>query len=505
MTPYPSRPYSRWRRLRTPGRALPAALAAVSVITLAPAADAAVRDRYAPGAPGVADPYFPNLGNGGYDVGHYKLKLAYDPDHDQLDGTAIITARATQDLSSFNLDLSGMDVDKVTVDGRDAAYKRRGTELTVTPRRGLKAGRTFNVAVTYGGVPQTIVGSPIVFGSPYGFLHTPDGAYVGAEPDGASTWFPANDHPSDKARFDFSITVPKGLGAVANGVLESKREGRAAFSRRRAAAPSVTYKWREESLMAPYLATIDIGKWDVKTGRTPGGVPMYVAIDPEVRKLPAPGGVDPMDYYYDTTAKATDFWVKTYGEYPFTTAGAIVDDARFNGEPLGFSLETNGKPVYSAIRPDRTIAHEMAHQWFGNSVAPKNWQQIWLNESFARWSNWYWTEKVMGGNTVAAEARNVYDSHPATDPWWNVVIADPKRDTMFHNREYHGGAMVLQFLRERIGDEKFLELLRTWYAQNRDKHVVTEQFTALAEKVSGQDLDAFFQTWIYSPGRPPLP
>ncbi|WP_433322936.1 M1 family metallopeptidase [Spirillospora sp. CA-294931] len=486
---------------------IPVAVAAVGLtaLALAPATSAQTKGaRYTPGAAGVGDPYFPHLGNGGYDVGHYKLDLAYDPDYDQLDGTATLTATATQDLSAFNLDLSGLDVEKVTVDGRKVDFKRRGTELTVTPRKGLRQGSTFTVAVTYGGVPKTIVGSPVVFGSPYGFLHTNDGAYVGAEPDGASTWFPSNDHPSDKARYDFSLTVPEGLGAVANGVLTSKSAGTEAFSRRRSAARAVTYNWHEDGLMATYLATIDIGKWDVKTGTTPGGVPMYVAIDPDVRKLPAPGGVDPIDYYYDTTAKSTDLWVKEFGEYPFNTAGAIIDDARFNGQPLGFSLETNGKPVYSAIRPDRTIAHEMAHQWWGNSVAPKNWQQIWLNESFARWSNWYWTEK-QGGNTVATEARNTYNAHPDTDAWWNVVIADPKRDTMFHNRSYHGGGMVLQFLREKIGHETFMKLLRTWYAQNRDKHVVTEQFAALAEQVSGQDLDAFFKTWIYSPGRPPLP
>jgi aminopeptidase N len=488
--------------LRSIPRVLPLATAVIALVATAPAVSA--EEQFTPGAPGVGDPYFPHLGNGGYDVGHYDLKLAYDPDFDQLDGTATITAKATRNLSSLNLDLSGMDVEKVTVDGAKASYKRRGTELTITPRKGLRQGRTFRVAVTYGGVPKTIVGSPIVFGSPYGFLHTNDGAYVGGEPDGASTWFPANDHPSDKARYDYTITVPAGLGAVANGVLRERGVGKTAFSRRRTAAPSVTYRWHEPGLMATYLTTIDIGRWDVKTGTTPGGVPMYVAIDPDVRKLPAPGGVDPIDYYYDTTAKSTDLWVKLFGRYPFNTAGAIVDDARFNGEPLGFSLETNGKPVYSAIRPDRTIAHEMAHQWWGNSVAPRNWQQIWLNESFARWSNWYWTE-LQGGNTVAAEARLTYNAHPATDPWWNVVISDPKRDTMFHNRQYHGGAMVLQFLRERIGDEKFFRLLRAWYAQNQDRNVVTEQFTALAQQISGQDLTAFFRTWLHSPGRPPLP
>src|SRR5262245_14512025 len=200
-------------------RLLAAVAAAACVTALTPAAALAATSRFTPGASGVGDPYFPDLGNGGYEVTHYKLDLAYDPQFDQLDGTAVITANATQDLSRFDLDLSGMDVEKVSVNGRKATYTRRGTELMITPRSGLRSGRPFTVAVTYGGVPQTILGSPIVFGSPYGFLHTDDGAFVGGEPNGASTWFPSNDHPSDKASFEYVITVPAGLGVVANGLL----------------------------------------------------------------------------------------------------------------------------------------------------------------------------------------------------------------------------------------------------------------------------------------------
>ncbi|MFI6519281.1 M1 family metallopeptidase [Spirillospora sp. NPDC050679] len=491
-------------RARFTGSALPVALAAVCVVALAPAATAADRGRYSPGAPGVGDSYFPNLGNGGYDALHYSLELAYDPEYDQLDGVVTLTARATQDLSSFNLDLSGMDVERVKVDRDKADYKRRGTELVITPRKGVRKGRTFKTTITYGGVPQTIVGSPIVFGSPYGFLHTPDGAFVGGEPNGASTWFPSNDHPSDKATYDYTIKVPAGLEAVANGRLKSRSAQDASFSRRRAATKANVFKWVEDSPMATYLTTMDIGKWKIKTGRTPLGTPNYTAVDPTLTEAQP----DAVDFFFNTTNEATDLWTRTWGPYPFNTTGAIADDARYNGQPLGFSLETQGKPVYSAVRDTDTIAHELAHQWFGDSVSPARWKDIWLNESFATWSHQWWAE-LHGGAKVRDVARNTYNSRPFPDPagrpFWSVKIADPQRDTMFNQRVYSGGAMVLQFLREKIGDERFFTLLRTWAAKYRHSNATTEQFTALAEQVAGQDLDPFFQTWIYSTGKPALP
>ncbi|MEO5874793.1 MAG: M1 family metallopeptidase, partial [Streptosporangiaceae bacterium] len=413
--------------------ALPLVLTASCLVVPASTSSA---DAFTPGSRGLGDSYFPLEGNGGYNAAHYDLNLSYAPKTDRLAGSVRMTAHATKNLSRFNLDLRGLKVTSVKVNGRRATFSRSGQELRIAPARGLVKGHTFTTTVRYGGVPRTIVGSPIVFGSPYGFLHTPDGAFVGGEPNGASTWFPVNDHPSDKASYKIKITVPKGLGAISNGVLTGRRTQGARTS----------FTWKQRQPMASYLATIDIGKWKVKSGRTPGGIRNYIAVDPKLR-------AGSLSYVTKATARATDFWVSTLGPYPFDTTGAIVDDARYRGRPLGFSLETQSKPVYSAVRDTGTIAHELAHQWFGDSVSVKRWKDIWLNESFATWAMYYWLEKKRpGALTVGEQVRADYADWAPVKRYWTVKIADPGRNTMFSSRVYDGGAMVLQFLRERIGD-----------------------------------------------------
>jgi aminopeptidase N len=341
---------------RRAGRVAAAAAATclvVAALATTPTADAV---SFTPGAPGVGDPYFPLEGNGGYDVGHYTLDLGYAPGMHRLSGTAHLTARATQNLSRFDLDLSGMTVRAVTVNSVKAKYHRSGQELQVTPRSGLRRNSAFSVAVRYDGSPKTITGSPIVFGADYGWQYTPDGAFVGDEPNAGRTWFPSNDHPSDKATYTFRITVPKSRAVVANGDLVSKRT----------AGAKTTFVWDETSPMATYLATIDIGNWTFRNGRTPAGIRETMAVDPALADEAATGKV------FEQTGQITDYWAKKFGRYAFTSTGAIVD----NVPDVGFSLETQTRPLYG-FSPDRgTISHELSHQWFGDSVSVRTWRDI---------------------------------------------------------------------------------------------------------------------------------
>jgi aminopeptidase N len=248
--------------------------------------------------------------------------------------------------------------------------------------------------------------------------------------------------------------------------------------------------------MSNYLATVGIGQWDFKNGTTPGGIPETVAVDPVLVQ----NDPNAMDFFYNTTAEATDLWNNTFGPFPFDSTGAIADNATYNGQSIGFSLETQTRPLYSAVRSTSTIAHELSHQWFGDSVSVRTWQHIWLNEGFASFAQYLWDEHL--GVRSGHDDFLLDYSRPATSPFWQIVVADPQRDTMFASAVYRRGAMTLEALREKIGDAPFFQILRAWTAQHRYSTATTQQFIDLSEQISGQDLSNFFQVWLYTPAKP---
>jgi aminopeptidase N len=437
--------------------------------------------RFTPGAAGVGDTYFPQEGNGGYDVGHYTVDIGYSPDIHWLKGTMIAQARATQNLSRFDLDLSGMTVRSVEVNGHTARFHRAGQELQITPSTGLVNGSDFTVQVIYTGTPRTIKGSPIVFGADYGWQYTPDGAFVGDEPNGASTWFPCNDHPQDKATFTFNIGVPKTRRAIANGDLSGVRT----------VGDRSYWHWNETSPMPTYLATVDIGKWYLRSGKTPSGIKEITAVDPALN------AENTHTQTFERTGRVTDYWAKLFGPYPFTSTGAIVD----NVPDVGFSLETQTRPLYGFVPDTVTLAHELSHEWFGDSVSVHMWRDIWLNEGFATFAERMIVEHN-GGQSTYSSFKNEYSTTSANDSFWKQAIAAPGRDTMFSQAVYDRGGMTLAALRHRMGDHLFFTLLRDWAAQHKYGNATTSQFEALAAKVYGKSLTKFFDAWLWSKTKP---
>jgi len=662
-------------------------------LAVSPATAQASGSHFRPGAAGVGDPYFPLDGNGGYDVRHYDLDVGYDPPSDTLTGVATISAKATQNLSRFDLDLVGLTVRSIKVDNRAATWRRDGQELIVTPARGLRKGTRYTVKVRYDGVPASL-GDPQLGLS--GFIHEPDGQIIAGEPHAASSWFPVNDHPSDKASYTFHVTVPKDLDVVANGELKAKQRR----------GPLTRWTWDEKAPMASYLATVNSGHFDVTSSRSHGR--SYVnAIHEDLFKpfaaprtgsqyaysqlandsykrlartidVPAagadlsfqiarstedswdhvfveahhpgqddwttlpdknghttqvpgnhcesenlephpflrhylttpatPGGpctssgttgqwwaasgtsdgyenwdVDLAAYaggpvevsityvsdvtiqgagvYVDDVVVSTgpgttsfendgntmDGWTvpgppegspgnendwtvgpaftggavgpsakqsldrlpeilaflsTKFGPYPFTAAGGIVP----NDDRLGFALETQTRPLYSpgffgGGENTSVVTHENTHQWFGDSLSVKQWKDLWLNEGFASYAAWLWSEHE--GESTAQEIYDSYRGIPADDPFWSAPTADPGIDDLFGPAVYDRGALALHTLRLEVGDATFFRILKTWAATHKYGNVSTGQFTRLAEKLSGRDLDALFDAWLYNGGKPP--
>ncbi|WP_051712141.1 M1 family metallopeptidase [Spirillospora albida] len=449
----------------------------------------------------AGDGYVPGDGNGGYDVQHYALKLAITPrEAKQLAGTATITAVATERLARFNLDLTGLTVESVTVDGRAAREQRSRSELEITPAKPLAKGAKFTVAVRYSGTPKP-VNDPTL--GRYGWIQTADGVFVACQPSGAHTWFPSNDHPSDKATFDFELTVPRGLTAIANGEPDAPPEDTRSTPPETPGGGStggpgvvpaglgrdaVTSRWRVKEPMATYLATVDVGRFAVRSGRTAGGVLNITAVDPTLTVR--------VDDFHRLNGEITDEWAKRFGPYPFTSTGGLIDDAA-----VGFALETQTRPVYGSFGLDPNIvAHEIAHQWFGDSVSVTKWKDIWLNEGFATYAEWMWEERS-GGRRVQEQFDDRY--RMADNPeLWDVPPGDPGRAEMFGRSVYDRGGMTLHALRTKVGDGPFFKILQTWTREKRHASATTPEFVAVAERVSGQQLDALFDAWLYKKGRP---
>ncbi|WP_328748372.1 M1 family metallopeptidase [Streptomyces sp. NBC_00285] len=441
-----------------------------------------------PGGSGLRDPYFPKAGNGGYDVTHYDLDLAYDPDAPDtttLSGTATLTARATQDLSAFNLDLDGLDIRSVTVDGDKARWNRTGQELTVRPHDDLDEGRAFRVTVRYSGTPRTITDPD---GSNEGWLPTKDGAVALGEPTGSMAWFPGNHHPSDKASYDLTITVPEGLQAVSNGELTatSTSGGR------------TTSTWHTAEPMASYLATLAIGDYDVRRYAIPGlggtsdGLPVYTAVDPTEAAA---------SQKVLAQIPAVMKWAQAaFGPYPFASTGAIVDRV---GD-AGYALETQNRPFFPGAPDTGTLVHELAHQWFGDSVTPKTWQDMWLNEGFATYAEWMWTEDH-GGDSAQQTFDALYDhGDDVYEDLWDFPPGKPSSAAHLSDSPvYQRGAMVLHKIRQTVGDKAFTAIVQGWAAAHRHGNADTDDFTTYVEQQApGKDFTPIWDTWLYGDGKP---
>jgi aminopeptidase N len=422
-----------------------------------------------------SEPFFPRSGNRGYDVTHYDVSLGYQPRSGELTARDVIEARATGGLRRFSLDLDGLEVTSVGVDGEAAAYSRGRGKVKIVPATPIAEGEAFTVELRYQGVPRKVTDPD---GSTEGWYRTGDGAVGVGEPVGTAAWLACDNAPRDKASFDIQITVPAGLKAVSNGRLVSRQK----VDRR------VRFSWSEPAPMASYLALVDIGDGKLVHGHV-GKLPTWTLIDPRlVKRSRAP---------IDSLPEIIRWESRIYGPYPFAAAGSVVDVAH-----LEYALETQTRPIYAFV-PDRTtVVHETAHQWFGDSVTLKRWPDIWLNEGFATWTQWYFAERH-GGRSAQQVFAGLYRRPAPETGFWNPPSGHPgQAKNLFATSTYVRGAMTLQALRDKIGTHDLLRVLRTWATEHRHAHGDIEGFIALADRISEEHLRGFFHRWLFRRGKP---
>lgn len=424
------------------------------------------------GGPGVGDPYFPDDGNPGYDVLDYDVRVSYDPARpDHLAGDTTVTATATARLDRFNLDLEGFEVASVTVDGTPAkTFSRSGAhELVITPARRIAKGSRFAVRVRYAGKP---VGAS--------WHRLPDGAAnVTGEPHSATAWYPANDHPSDKATFRLTATVPEAWTVIGNG-----RPGPTTSP----AKGLKTYRWYEDRPLATYVSTIAIDKFTVRTSQLADGTPVLNAYSPGIAIDPAAEAQLP---------QIIDFLASKFGPYPFGSAGVLA----VNGDPDtpggAGALETQSRPTFIGPIFDSSLVHEYAHQWFGNSVSFTDWRDGCLAECVAQYANQLWDER--GGADLDTGFYPAMLEQSRQDPaFWTTKLYDAGPGRELDSALYFKGSMMLHALRRTVGDPAFFETLRRWQAEHRYGNAAWPEFEALAGRIApDRDLTGFFAAWAH--------
>jgi aminopeptidase N len=429
----------------------------------------------------AADGYTPHSGDVSYDTESYDLRIAYRVRTNRLDGVAVLNAVAAEPLRGINLDLVGLRATRVAVDGEAVRFRQGPRALRITLPREITTGERFSVEVAYGGAPSPRRSR---WGA-IGWEELTDGALVASQPIGAPTWFPCNDRPDDRARYRLEVTADDGYEIAATGTPSATRR----------VARSVSTVFETDTPTATYLVAVHIGRYRTTTlaGTGSGVVPLVRVTAPPTLRAPVARA------FADVPRMLTAF-AEAFGPYPQQECALVV-----TADELEIPLEAQGLAVFGVNHlvpaAQRLVAHELAHQWFGNSVGIARWQDIWLNEGFACYAEWLWSET--SGGRSAADLAHEYRTRLGSLAE-DLVIADPGPARMFDDRVYKRGALALQALRAALGDQTFFDLMREWTALHRHALVTTDDFRALVARFGGPTAEALLSIWIDEKPLPPL-
>jgi aminopeptidase N len=436
-----------------------------------------------PGAPGVGDPLFPSLGNGGYDVSHYSLDLDVDPALNRLSATVGIEGSATERLTSFNLDFAGPSIRKVTMNDAAVSFCRDEGEFTIVPADPLQAGASFEVSVSYAGSPRPFMRPGHPGRTAEGWTQISEeqvsaGGLWGVE----TVIFPANATNQDKATFLIRVKVPRPLGVAATGELVDTVEENG----------STTYTWESDVPTPTSRIYFTTGPLVREQEEGPQGL--------AIENLFPPDTPEELRGDLETAVPIIETLSGFFGPFPFDTLGFTW----VPGAPEETAIGAHGR-IYILNLPglgERDLAHEIGHQWFGNSVTPASSQDDWLSEGFATYAESLWTEHSLGPeqrDTVPGTWLGTLGGR--TRPLAEVAAPEELGDYVTYLR----GAATLHALRLEVGDRSFFRILRRYAADFRHASATTEDFIAIAEGVTGRDLAAFFDAWLYQEAVPEIP
>lgn len=421
------------------------------------------------------DAYLPQSGDARYAVSHYLLDLSYTPRINRLEGTATLSVTVLEGTKSLRVDLIGLQAGKVRVDGKLHKQVTQGPHaLQIRFAEALPEGARLSIAIEYSGRPAPTKSRWGLIG----WEELENGALVASQPSGAPTWFPCNDRVDDRGRYDVRFTCDREFFVDVTGVpgRVSTRGG------------TRTWTFASEVPTATYLVAAHIGMY-IEFQLGPARVITPSVQEARVREAFAP-----------LTQMMTVF-EEWFGAYPQEDLSIVVTE-----DELDIPLEAQGMATFGINHCEpseqRLIAHELAHQWFGNSVGIARWEDIWLNEGFACFAEWVWSE-ASGGPSIAECAQDHY-ARLAELPQ-DLCLGGPGPSDMFDDRVYKRGALLLEALRRRLGDPLFRELLLNWATSWRHQLVVTADFRAAAEALSAEPLAGFWQEWLVETKLPALP
>lgn len=449
---------------------------------------AAIAGGFFQGSAGIGDPYFPKMGNGGYDASTYDVLISYRASGKVRSATTMTAVADTDEgapsagpaMNRFNLDFRGPEVTQVRVDGEAADWSRAGQELRITPATPILDGAPFSAKVRYEGKPKQVLNPD---GSRDGWTRTSDGVSALGQPQAVPSFLPVSDHPTDKALWQIELRVPGSKTGISNGVLQGGID--------RSGSKTVT-RWAVDQPMPSYLVVVAIGRFDIDRGMV-RGIPYLGAVDSSIKN--SVGGK-----LLDNTRKAHRFLEDVAGPYPFDVTGGLVDPSS-----LGFALENQTRSYYPSSPSLQLVIHEIAHQWYGDSVAVTEWDEIWLNEGFATYMEWLYEEE-QGGESVADRFVRIYNANGPSSSFWSPPPAAPGGpQNLFDLAVYDRGAMALQVLRSEIGNGDFRDVLWRWAQENEYGNASTQDLYDLIEDETGEPRPDSFDRWLYEEGRPSCP